>query len=63
MTVSSVDKKPELKRSAKEIKCMIMLKVFAKNPESKAADEAGTITQGAQLPATVSTKAHIVYKP
>lgn len=48
---------------AKEIKCMIMLNVFAKNLESKAADEARTTTQGAQLPAIVSTKAHIVYKP
>jgi len=48
---------------AKEIKCLIMLNVFAKNPESKAADEAGTTTQGAQLPVTVSTRAHSVYKP
>lgn len=45
---------------AKEIKRMIMLNVFAKNPESKAADEARTTTQGAQLPAIVSTKAHSV---
>lgn len=47
----------------KEIGRMKMLDVFAKNPESRAADEAGTTKQVAQLPAIVSTKAHIVPNP
>lgn len=48
---------------AKEIGRMKMLDVFAKNPESRAADEAGTTKQVPQLPAIVSTKAHIVSNP
>lgn len=42
---------------AKEIKRMKVLDVFAKNLQSGAADDAGTTTQGAQLPAIVSAKA------